>query len=80
MTLGLAIASFGLSPTARAVDRPSDRDYPGASTAEGDDALFSLTTVSGDGVNNTAMGWQAFYSNTIGNNNTAVGTFTLLAT
>ena len=54
------------------------RGYPGANTAEGDDALFSLTTISGDGVNNTAMVWQSLYSNTNGNSNTAVGAFTLI--
>ena len=37
-------------------------------TAEGTDALFSLTT----GSDNTANGFQALYSNTTGNSNTAI--------
>ena len=67
------LACFALSPSAQAVDPPPDGGYPGNNTAEGEDALFSLTTINGDGVNNTAIGWQALYSNTIGNDNTAIG-------
>jgi Chaperone of endosialidase len=81
-----------LSPTARAVDPPPDGGYPNQNTAEGQDALFSLTT----GFSNTAIGYHAFYSdttgydstaigndalanNTIGNNNTAIGSDALTA-
>jgi hypothetical protein len=60
---------FGLSPQARAVDPPPDGGYPNQNTAEGEDALFSLTT----GVDNTANGFEALFNNTIGNFNTATG-------
>ena len=53
--LALALAWFALSPAARAVDPPPDGGYPGDNTAEGDDALFSLTT----GSDNTAIGDDA---------------------
>src|SRR2546430_15199827 len=58
----LVLGLFALSPTARAVDPPPDGGYPGGNTAEGDNALFSLTT--GDG--NTAIGFQALLKNTSG--------------
>src|SRR6266508_3639242 len=67
----LALACFALSPTARAqLPSPTpDGGYPGENTAEGDDALFSLTT----GTDNTAMGFRALYSNTTAGRNTANG-------
>jgi hypothetical protein len=46
-----------------------DGGYPNQNTAEGEDALFSLTT----GINNTAIGFQALHDNTTGNQNTANG-------
>src|SRR6476469_8178048 len=55
---------------AQAVTPAPDGGYPNQNTAEGDDALFSLTT----GSNNTAVGWFALRENTDGSNNTAVGT------
>src|SRR6266516_1364006 len=69
MTLALALAWLVLSPTIRAVTPAPDGGYPGLNTAEGDDALFSLT----DGINNTAIGFDALYSNTTGVCNTAIG-------
>jgi trimeric autotransporter adhesin len=69
ITLACILAWFALLPTAQAVDPPPDGGYPGLNTAEGDDALFSLTI----GVNNTAIGFHALYSNTTGNYNTATG-------
>jgi len=69
----LALACFALLPTARAVDPPPDGGYPNENTAEGEDALFSLTT----GVNNTAIGFHALYTNTTGNANTATGNIAL---
>jgi len=65
----LVLACFAFSPPARAVLPPPDGGYPGGNTAEGDDALFSLTT----GIGNTANGAQALYSNTTGIDNTAIG-------
>jgi hypothetical protein len=70
----LTLGCFGLSPAARAVDPPPDGGYPNFNTAEGEDALFSLTT----GVNNTAVGFEALFNNVKGNNNTAVGWSALL--
>jgi hypothetical protein len=67
--IALALAWFAVSPTARAVDPPPDGGYAGANTAEGDNALFNLTS----GANNTAVGYQALFRNTIGNFNTANG-------
>jgi trimeric autotransporter adhesin len=65
----IALTCFVLTPTVRAVDPPPDGGYRNQNTAEGDGALFSLTT----GVNNTANGFQALVSNTRGSNNTANG-------
>jgi len=65
----VALGCFALSPTAQAVLPAPDSGYPGGNTAEGDDALFHLTT----GTRNTAIGSQALVSNTTGRNNTAIG-------
>jgi hypothetical protein len=64
-----AFACFALSPQARAVDPPPDGGYPNQNTAEGEDALFNLTT----GYNNTAVGFHALFSDVAGHSNTAVG-------
>ena len=61
-------------PPATAVVPPPDGWYPGFNTAEGQNALSSLTT----GVANTANGWFSLFSNTDGSYNTAVGAGTLL--
>src|SRR5437773_6240790 len=73
--LALTAACFALSPAARAVDPPPDGGYPGDNTAEGTDALFSLT----GGTENTALGADALYYNAGGTGNTAVGHSTLLS-
>jgi hypothetical protein len=65
----LVLACFVLSPTTQAVVPAPDGGYPNGNTAEGEDALFSLTT----GENNTAVGFQALYNNTVGVDNTANG-------
>jgi hypothetical protein len=67
----LALACFvGLpSPNTFAVSPPPDGAYPGANTAEGNDALLHLTT----GSDNTAIGFQALFSNLSGHDNTALG-------
>jgi hypothetical protein len=67
--LVLALASFALAPAARAVDPPPDGGYLNFTTAEGEDALFSLTT----GEFNTAIGFHALWNNTTGSANTATG-------
>jgi hypothetical protein len=69
LLIPLVLGCFALAPTARAVDPPPDGGYPDANTAEGEDALFSLTT----GFSNTALGFNALFSNTIGRENTATG-------
>ena len=63
------IVSAGLLPKAQAVTPAPDGGYPGENTAEGSNALFSLTT----GTHNTANGFQALFSNTAGTANTASG-------
>jgi hypothetical protein len=67
----VALVCFVLTPTAQALlpPPPPDGGYPSRNTAEGDSALFSLTT----GIDNTAIGFQALTSNTTGSENTAVG-------
>ena len=72
--IALTLALFGLSPTAQAVTPAPDGGYPDFNTAEGDDALFSLTT----GVGNAAIGTEALFSNTTGTFNTATGVGALL--
>ncbi len=71
LVIALVLACLALSPTRKAfgVSPPPDGGYPNQNTAEGEDALFSLTT----GLNNTALGFNALFSNTAGNENTAVG-------
>ncbi len=71
----VALACFGLPPSSRAVTPPPDGGYPNQNTAEGTNALFSLTS----GVNNTANGFDALFSNTTGNDNTAIGFNALLS-
>ena len=67
------IALFGSPQNMRAVTPPPDGGYPGRNTAEGQDALFSLTTGSA----NTAIGYQSLHSVTTSSGNTAVGNLAL---
>ena len=67
--IAAALACVAISGNVRAVTPPPDGGYPGNNTAEGDNALFSLTT----GISNTANGTAALYSNTSGYYNTAIG-------
>jgi hypothetical protein len=71
----VALGFLALSPTAQPVVPPPDGGYPGGNTAEGQDALSSLTT----GTFNTAVGFFSIETVTTGNFNTAVGAGTLLA-
>jgi hypothetical protein len=67
----LALAWFAFSPAARAqLPSPTpDGGYANGNTAEGINALASLTT----GTDNTADGYYALFSNTTANDNTATG-------
>jgi hypothetical protein len=58
----------------QAVVPPPDGGYPGFNTAEGQNALFNLTTGSA----NTAVGWFSLWGNTLGSFNTATGAGALL--
>jgi hypothetical protein len=71
----LALACFALSttPNAFGVSPAPDGGYPGANTAEGQNALLTLTT----GGYNTAVGWYSLKSDTAGGYNTAIGAGTL---
>jgi len=64
-----SLICVGFLPQVQAVSPPPDGGYPGNNTAEGTQALFSLT----GGVSNTALGHQALYRNTTGSFNTATG-------
>ena len=59
----------------QAVRPPPDGGYPGGNTAEGQNALLSLTS----GTYNTAIGLFSLENITTGNFNTATGAGTLLA-
>jgi hypothetical protein len=64
-----ALGWFTLLPEARAVSPAPDGCYPNFTTAEGCDALSSLTT----GAGNTGLGWRALFTDSTGNFNTGVG-------
>jgi hypothetical protein len=70
-----ALACFGLLPQAQAVTPAPDGGYPGANTAEGQNALLSLTT----GHHNTAVGYLSLRSDATGSYNTSIGAGTLFA-
>jgi uncharacterized coiled-coil protein SlyX len=63
------LAGVALSTIAQAVTPAPDGGYGSGNTAEGTNALFSLTS----GVWNTAIGNQTLYHDTTGNQNTAEG-------
>src|SRR5256886_15441768 len=71
----ILIICVGLAPKAHAMSPPPDGGYPGGNTAEGANALLSLTT----GTYNTAIGIYSLLSLTDGRVNTAIGAATLLA-
>jgi hypothetical protein len=63
------IIGLALLPKVQAVNPPPDGGYPNFTTAEGANALSSLTTGSA----NTAVGFFSLFANTTGSFNTAVG-------
>src|SRR6266487_1370141 len=69
IAVGLTMAWFGLAPLSQAVSPAPDGCYPGFTTAEGCNALNSLTT----GAGNTALGWRSLFLDSSGSFNTAVG-------
>src|SRR5438034_7530903 len=82
----LLLACIGVASKVEAVSPSPDGGYPGANTAEGQAALFNLTTGTGNtatgfktlfrnttGFSNTANGSGALFSNTTGEGNTAIG-------
>jgi trimeric autotransporter adhesin len=71
----LALVCIALLPKAQAVSPAPDGGYPGGNTAEGQSALFSLTS----GGYNTAVGYFSLRSDTTSSFNTATGAGTLLA-
>jgi len=70
----LYLVCIGPLAKVEGVSPPPDGDYPGGNTAEGQEALFSLTT----GIYNTALGWLSLESVTTGSLNTGVGAGTLV--
>jgi hypothetical protein len=74
IAIGLFLACFDFSPQAQAVVPPPDGGYPGGNTAEGQNALQSLTT----GGYNAAIGWLSLRSLTTGSFNTGVGAGSLV--
>src|SRR5205823_7284692 len=69
LLIPFVLVCLALSPMVRAVLPAPDGGYAGQNTAEGTDALFSLTT----GSSNTALGFSALNSDTTGGDNTATG-------
>src|ERR1700758_4044800 len=64
-----AFVCFALVQNTQAVSPAPDGGYPGGNTAEGQNALLSLTT----GGYNTAVGYFSLRSNTTASFNTGIG-------
>jgi Chaperone of endosialidase len=69
LLVALVLASVAIPSIVQAVNPPPDGGYPTQNTAEGKDALFSLTT----GARNTAVGFRALHSNMTSDENTSIG-------
>src|SRR6266513_2337635 len=67
--IAFMLSCFGLSAKILAVVPAPDGGYPGNNTAEGTNALFSLTS----GIDNTALGFEALFRNSTADFNTAEG-------
>src|SRR6266436_3088397 len=70
----LTLACLTVLPKAQSVSPAPDGGYSGGNTAEGQNALFTLTT----GTYNTAVGLFSLRSDGTGSFNTATGAGTLL--
>ena len=73
--IALLFVCFGFLPKGQAVNPPPDGGYPGGNTAEGQNALLSLTS----GTFNTAVGFLSLTNDATGQFNTAVGAGALFA-
>jgi trimeric autotransporter adhesin len=73
--IAFVLACRGFFPVVQAVVPPPDGGYPGGNTAEGQNALFSLTT----GANNTAVGFISLRNDTSSGFNTAIGSGALFS-
>lgn len=71
----IALGFFALAPGTQAVVPPPDGGYPGGNTAEGQDALLSLTS----GTYDTAVGLSSLRSDTVASFNSGIGAGALLA-
>src|SRR5215467_11088023 len=69
LIIPFVLACFALLPQVRAVSPPPDGCYNNFTTAEGCDALNSVTNGSG----NTALGWRSLFLDSTGSSNTGVG-------
>lgn len=67
--IALVLAWFAFAPQMQAVNPLPDGCYPNFTTAEGCNALQSLTS----GAGNSGVGWRSLFLNTTGNFNTGVG-------
>ena len=65
----ILLTCFAPLPGAHAINPPPDGCYTGFTTAEGCNALQSLTT----GLGNTGVGWYSLFGNSTGSYNTAIG-------
>ena len=75
VAVAFGLISFVLLPALRAVVPAPDGGYPGTNTAEGENALFSLTS----GTRNTALGFNTLFNDRNGSGNTATGVQSLLS-
>jgi hypothetical protein len=69
------LVCFGFLPNSQAVNPPPGGGYQGGNTAEGQNALLSLTS----GTFNTAVGFSSLTNDVAGQFNTAVGAAALLS-